>query len=130
MYLLDTNSVIYFFKGAGDVANNMFSHSPQEIFIPSIVVYELEVGIAKSNNPKKREKQLEQLLNDINIINFSHKEAIESAKIRAFLEQVGEPIGPIDTLIAGMAKANNLTLVTHNTKEFSRVKGLLLEDWF
>ena len=130
MYLLDTNTVIYFFKGMGDVANNLFSHSPKDIFIPSIVVYELEVGIAKSNNSKKRETQLNQLLSDITIVDFSYKEAKEAANIRAVLEVKGEPIGPIDTLIAAMAKANNLTLVTHNVKEFSKVKDLLLEDWF
>jgi len=45
MYLLDTNSVIYFFKGLGQVAQNLFLHSPSEIFIPSIVVYKLEVGV-------------------------------------------------------------------------------------
>jgi len=130
MYLLDTNSIIYFFKGVGNVAKIMFSKSPRDIFIPSIVVYELEVGIAKSNNPKKRQEQLAQLLSDINIIDFTHKEAIESAKIRAYLESIGEPIGPIDTLIAGMARANNLTLITHNIKEFSKVEGLKIEDWF
>ena len=130
MYLLDTNSVIYLFKGIGNIAKNLFSHSPREVFIPSIVVYELEVGIAKSTNPNKRKKQLKQLLSEIEIINFTHKEAKEAAKIRASLEKIGEPIGPIDTLIAGMAKANNLTLVTRNVKEFSKVQGLEVEDWF
>ncbi len=130
MYLLDTNSVIYFFKGMGEVANNLFLHSPKEIFIPSIVVYELEVGIAKSNSPAKRREQLNLLLEQIKIIDFGKKEAKEAAAIRANLEKLGTPIGPIDTLIAGCAKANNLTLVTRNTKEFIRVDGLRVENWF
>lgn len=130
MYLLDTNSVIYFFKGMGQVAQNLFLHSPKEIFIPSIVVYELEVGIAKSNNPEKRREQLNLLLEQIEIIDFGKKEAKESAIIRASLEKLGTPIGPMDTLIAGCAKANNLTLVTRNTKEFLRVDGLRVENWF
>ena len=50
--------------------------------------------------------------------------------IRAELEYMGTPIGPYDTLIAGMALSSNATLVTHNTKEFCRIKGLSLEDWF
>ncbi len=129
MYLLDTNSIIYFFKGIGGVAKNLFSHSPKEIFIPSIVIYELEVGIAKSNNPTKRIEQLNLLLKQIGIIDFSIQEAKASAEIRANLEQLGTPIGPIDTLIAGCAKANNLILVTNNIKEFSRVKGLEVENW-
>lgn len=129
MYLLDTNTIIYFFKGVGDVATNLFKHSPKDIFVPAIVIYELEVGISKSNAPQKRKEQLDKLLSSINIINFTTKEAKCSADIRAILEAKGAPIGPIDTLIAGCAKANNLTLVTHNTKEFKRVDGLSIEDW-
>ena len=130
MYLLDTNSVIYFFKGMGEVSKNLFSHSPKDIFIPSIVLYELEVGIAKSNDSKKRKEQLDLLLEQVQVIDFCQKEAKESASIRATLEKLGTPIGPMDILIAGCAKANNLTLVTNNTKEFKRVKNLIIVDWF
>jgi len=130
MYMLDTNTLIYFFKGMGDVEKNLFLHSPKDIFISSIVLYELRVGIAKSNNPQKREKQLSVLLKQINVIDFSKEEAKASALLRAILETRGTPIGPIDTLIAGSAKANNLTLITHNTNEFNRVEGLKLDDWF
>lgn len=130
MYLLDTNTLIYFFKGKGDVAKNMFILSPSDIYIPSIVIYELEVGIEKSTNSQKRQQQLKQLLSNVNIIDFTTKEATQSANIRATLESIGKPIGPMDTLIAGCAKAHNLTLVTHNTKEFQRVEGLKLQDWF
>ena len=61
MYMLDTNTLIYFFKGMGEVEKNIFERSPQEIFVPALVVYELEVGIAKSNDSKKRENQLLRL---------------------------------------------------------------------
>ncbi|NCB13624.1 MAG: type II toxin-antitoxin system VapC family toxin [Erysipelotrichia bacterium] len=130
MYLLDTNTVIYFFKGLGDISKNLFNVSPKDIFIPSIVVYELEVGIAKSNDSQKRQEQLKKLLSQINIINFTQTEAVQSAKIRADLEKKGTPIGSIDILIAGCAKANNLILVTRNTKEFQRVESLQLIDWY
>jgi tRNA(fMet)-specific endonuclease VapC len=70
MYLLDTNSIIYFFKGMGQVSKNLFSYSPKDIFIPSIVIYELEVGIAKSNNSQKRKEQLNLLLEQIQIVDF------------------------------------------------------------
>lgn len=130
MYLLDTNTIIYFFKGLGNVAKNLFEKSPQEIFIPAIVIYELEVGIAKSNDSKKREEQLAKLLSCVQIIDFSVNEAKASAKIRAELEKNGTPIGPIDTLIAGCAKANNLTLITRNIDEFKRVDGILVQNWF
>lgn len=130
MYLLDTNTLIYFFKGLGNVSQHLFLQEPKKIFIPSIVVYELEVGIAKSNDPAKRIKQLDQLLAQTNTLEFGLKEAKESASIRAELEKAGTPIGPMDTLIAGIARAHNLTLITRNTKEFNRIKGLNLENWY
>ena len=130
MYLLDTNTIIYFFKGMGIISKNLFNISPKDIFIPSIVVYELEVGIAKSNDSQKRQEQLKRLLSQINIIDFTQKEAVQSAKIRADLEKKGTPIGSIDVLIAGCAKANNLILVTRNTKEFQRVENLQVLDWY
>ena len=114
----------------GEVEKNLFAHSPKDIFIPSIVIYELQVGIAKSNSPQKREQQLATLLEQVNVIQFGEKEAKTSALIRANLEKKGTPIGAMDILIAGSAKAHNLTLVTHNTKEFMRVESLSLEDWF
>jgi len=130
MYLLDTNTLIYFFKGEGNVAARMFEHSPSQIAIPSLVVYELEVGIAKSSSPKKREQQLKMLLENVIMIPFGNEEARVSAKIRASLEALGEPIGPIDTLIAGCALAHHYTLVTRNQKEFEKVKGLKVENWY
>jgi len=130
MYLLDTNTIIYFFKGEGNISKNLFLHSPKDIFIPSVVIYELEVGIAKSNNPNKRILQLNELIQQVNILDFSQKEAKTSASIRAALEKVGTPIGPIDTLIAGYAVANNLTLITRNLKEFQRVDNLKNNNWY
>ena len=130
MYLLDTNILIYFFKDFGNVAEMLFSKSPKDIAISTITLYELEVGIAKSNNSRKRKKQLESLASCINILPFTSKEAEASAKIRAGLENQGMPIGPLDNLIAGTAFCANSILVTHNTKEFRRVEGLTIEDWF
>ncbi len=114
----------------GEVEKNLFLHSPQDIFLSSLVLYELQMGITKSNNPQKREKQLATLLEQIHVVHFREREAKASALLRAELEKKGTPIGPIDILIAGTAKAHNLTLVTHNTKEFMRVDGLALDDWF
>ncbi len=70
------------------------------------------------------------ILDEVNIIEFGEKEAKASALIRADLEKKGTPIGAMDILIAGSAKAYNLTLITHNTREFMRVEGLSLNDWF
>lgn len=130
MYLLDTNTLISFFKGMGNVAEHLFAHEPGEIALPAVTVYELEVGISKSTSPQKRQAQLAELLEQVTVIDFTQKEARAAAGIRADLKRKGIPIGPMDTLIAGTAVANGMTLVTHNTKEFERVEGLRLTDWF
>ncbi len=129
-YVLDTNTVIYYFKGIGQVPRRWLTESPAHLAIPTIVVYELQVGIAKSLSPMKRLQQLDILLDTIQVIPFGRKEAAVAARIRANLEQAGTPIGPTDILIAGTALAYNATLVTHNVKEFSRVSQLKIEDWY
>jgi tRNA(fMet)-specific endonuclease VapC len=95
-----------------------------------VVLYELEVGIAGSSRPRQRRESLDALLEVIHILPFDERAASASAELRAQLEKAGSGIGPIDTLIAGTALAHSATLVTHNTKEFARVRGLRLLDWF
>ena len=130
MFVLDTNTLIYFFKGMGKVADRMLEKTPKSIGIPTIVLYELEVGIAKSSAPQKRQSQLKSLASVVNILPFGADEAIIAATIRADLEKKGESIGPYDVLIAGTALSQKGTLVTHNTQEFGRVEGLQIEDWY
>ena len=129
-WALDTNTLIYFFKGEGNVAAELLSRPPSDIGVPSIALFELEVGIAKSTSPKKRLSQLRELLKVVRVIPFDDRAAQASAGIRAGLEMKGTPIGPYDVLIAGSALAHGVTLVTRNTKELSRVDGLSLESWF
>ena len=122
MLALDTNTVIYFFKGMGRVAENLGKEAPRDIAIPAVVLYELEVGIARSSHPRQRRESLDALLEVIHILPFDESAASASAELRG--------LGPIDTLIAGTALAHSATLVTHDTKEFSRVRGLRLLDWY
>lgn len=130
MYVLDTNTLIYFFKGIGRVAERLFDEVPANIGIPSVVVFELLTGIQKSASPAKRTKQLNSLLEATKVLPFSHQEAQSSAKIRAQLEKMGTPIGPFDVLIAGTTMATGAVLVSHNLAEFNRVDGLKVEDWY
>lgn len=130
MYVLDTNILIYFFKGMGRVGQKLLGTAPQEIYIPAIVIYELQVGIGKSQFPDKRIKQLEDLTSVVTVQPFTAEAARYSATIQVQLGKKGMRIGPFDTLIAGTALANNAILVTHNTKEFEGVPGLKIEDWF
>lgn len=130
MYALDTNTVIYFFKGLGRVGERLLATPPSEVALPAIVLYELEVGIAKSSDSRKRREQLERLMRVVSILPFSREEARASAGIRARLEKAGCPIGPLDTLIAGTALRGGATLVTRNVTEFGRITGLKTENWY
>jgi tRNA(fMet)-specific endonuclease VapC len=129
-YALDTNTLIYFFKGRGEVARNLLATAPADVMIPAVVVYEIETGIAKSTDQSKRREQLAELLDIVTVLPFDVDAARKAAGIRARLERQGTPIGPMDTLIAGTALAFNTTLVTHNTAEFQRIPELQLADWF
>ena len=128
--LLDTNTLIYYFKGLGNVKERLLACQPSEIVLSSVVYYELQVGILKSTSPQKRIAQLAILKNQVSWVDFDEKSAEATAQIRVELERIGKPIGSYDVQIAGMAVANDLILVTHNTGEFGRVSGLKLEDWF
>lgn len=130
MYVLDTNTLIYYFKAQGQVAYNLASISAEEISIPTIVVFELQVGIKKSTSPAKRTQQLQQLLSRVNLVSFNYDAALAAATIRTQLDKQGTPIGSMDILIAGIAIAFQATLVTHNVNEFSRVAGLAIADWY
>jgi tRNA(fMet)-specific endonuclease VapC len=130
MYALDTNTLVYFFRGEGHVAERLLATSPADVAVPAVVVYELETGIAKSADPARRRGQLDRLLRAVALLPFGLEEARAAARVRAHLERAGTPIGPMDTLIAATALARSATLVTRNTREFARVPGLTVEDWF
>ena len=130
MFVLDTNILIYYFKGMGQVAEQLLNVSPSEIRIPTVVLFELYVGIAKSSSPEKRSQQLSNLLTQVAVLPLDSKAAKCAAQLRACLEEQGQPISPIDILIAGTALAQSATLVTHNVREFSRVPELVVVDWF
>ena len=130
LFALDTNSLIYYFKGLGRVAEHLRGTPPSEIAVPSIVIYELEFGIAPSVRPEKRRQALNVVLETIQVLPFDEAAARAAAAVRWSLEQAGRPIGPLDTLIAGTAMAHSAILVTRNTREFARVRGLTVVDWF
>jgi len=130
MWVLDTNTLIYFFKGEGRVADNLLERAPKDIGIPAIVLFELQVGIAKSSSPEKRTQQLAELTSVVQVLPFHQREARAAAGIRAALEQEGRSIGPYDTLIAGTALAHGAILVSRNTREFDRIDALRVEDWY
>ncbi len=86
-------------------------------------------GSLKSQNPKRSRAKQDDFLRQFDSLPFDDDAAEEYADIRAYLETRGKPIGTRDMLIAAIARANGLVVVTHNTKEFRRIPGLNIEDW-
>ncbi len=130
MFVLDTNVVIHYFKGQGRVAERLLSTPPNEVVLPSIVVFELLVGMLKSKAPIRPREQVGLFLETVKALPFDRAEAAAAAQVRADLEAQGLAIGPLDVLIAGTALAHRTTLVTRNTREFGRVDGLTVENWY
>lgn len=127
-YLLDTNTVIALIKSADSViARRARQHDPANVLLSSIVTHELYFGAFKSARVEENLARLGALR--LEVIPFDKEDAITAGSIRAKLTLAGTPVGPFDTLIAGQALSRGLTLVTANTREFSRVEGLRVEDW-
>lgn len=129
-YLLDTNMCIYAQKKNENVLSKMKEYFESGLAISSITLAELEYGVQASANPEKNMIALMKFLTIVEVLPFDSSAAEEYGKICADLRKKGTPIGTMDTLISAHAKAENLIVVTHNTREFERVSGLELEDWF
>ncbi|OUL32017.1 VapC toxin family PIN domain ribonuclease [Nostoc sp. RF31YmG] len=129
-YLLDTNAcIVYLNRPMSGVRQRLGSLSPSDIAVCSVVKAELFYGAMRSNNPPRTLALLEAFLNNFVSLPFDDRAAWIFGTIRAELGTLGTLIGPYDLQIAAIAVVNNLTLVTHNTREFSRVNGLAIEDW-
>lgn len=128
--LLDSNILIYFFKNAGAVRAHMAGHKDIEIKLCTPVLWELLTGAFKSQDPRSQLARLEAVRNRFDVLPFDLVAAEQAAKVRAHLERQGTPIGSIDNMIAGTALAHDLTLVTRNVREFSRVPQLKVENWY
>lgn len=119
-----------YLNGRSDsVRKKMLGLSPDEIVVCSIVKAELLYGGKRSNNPERTLRNQRAFLERFISLPFDDVAAEIYSDIRARLASLGTPIGSNDLQIASIALANNLTLVTHNTREFSRIDGLRLEDW-
>ncbi len=129
-YMLDTNIIAYARnRRPACVFENLIKHDPSEISISSITMAELEYGVFNSSRPSQNQAALLMFLSGISILPFDSDASLEYGDIRFFLKTNGIIIGGNDLLIAAHARALGLILVTHNTKEFSRVPNLVLEDW-
>ncbi|MDX1991224.1 MAG: type II toxin-antitoxin system VapC family toxin [bacterium] len=129
-YLLDTNTCIrYLNRRSASIIRRMDAESPEDIVVCSVTRAELIFGAMKSNSPKKTRAAQREFLEPLATLPFDNAAAEQYGLIRAHLETAGTPIGPNDLLIAAIALTHDLIVVTHNTREFSRVNGLKIEDW-
>ncbi len=129
-YLLDTNICVFIIRKKSPLAlQRLQKCSVGEVGISSITLAELRFGADKSKDPVKNHAALNSFLAPLEIVEFNSHAAGNYGSIRADLEKRGLPIGPLDTLIAAHAQSLGLTMVTNNIGEFSRVTGLLVEDW-
>ena len=130
MYLLDTNTCIYFLKNSfSALTQKLLDTDPSELFISSITVFELTYGTEKSKWGEKTRQKLAMFLAPFTILPFDSEDAMVAGRIRGALERHGTPIGPYDVQIAAQALAKGLTVLTHDMKEFQRVLDIKVEDW-
>ena len=129
-YMLDTNICIYIIKNRpASVLQKLQQIDPSDVCISSVTYAELMHGAEKSAFVERNKLALSLLLVNIAIMDFGVDAANAYGKVRAVLEKQGTPIGPLDNMIAGHAISLGCTLITNNVKEFSRVDGLVIENW-
>ena len=129
-YLLDTNTCIAYLNGRSEsVKNRLLSSEGEDLFLCSVVKAELTYGAMKSQRVETNMAKLHTFFDYFVSLPFGDREAEKYGEIRSVLEGQGKIIGPNDLMIASIASANDMILVTNNTKEFQRVEGLRIEDW-
>ena len=127
-YLLDANAVIALLNDTtSPIARRVRRYAPRDFGVSAVVIHELSYGAFRSQRVEQNVARVDAL--QFSVLEFDEEDARQAVQIRADLASKGTPIGPYDVLIAGQARARELTLVTHNTTEFRRVPGLKLEDW-
>jgi tRNA(fMet)-specific endonuclease VapC len=133
MYLLDTNACIAVINGKPQPVRVRLQRefeAQARVFVPDVVAFELWYGVAKSARAAANAQLLTTFLaGPLELLAFDDEDAKIAGAVRASLEAAGKPIGAYDLLIAGQALRHKLTLVTANSREFGRVKGLEWEDW-
>jgi tRNA(fMet)-specific endonuclease VapC len=129
-YLLDTNICVFAIRQKSQrLLDRLRQTRPGDMAISTVTLAELRFGAEKSQDPPKNHAALIAFVAPLEIVPFDAAAADEYGRIRAHLEARGEPIGPLDTMIAAHALALGVPLVTNNVAEFTRVPGLTVEDW-
>ena len=125
---LDTDTVSYALRGEGQVGNRIREHRPSELCISSVTLAELRFG-AEAKRSKKLSRVISGFVQDVEVVAFDETAADRYGVVAAALARGGNPIGTGDTMVAAHALSLELTVVTNNTRHFSRVSGLTIENW-
>lgn len=132
-FLLDTNVCIALIQDKPPAVRkraNKKIDTGSALFVSTVALHELWYGVEKSSRPETSALEVRLFLSGlVQTLPFDEEDARAAGKIRAALEAAGKPIGAYDALIAAQALARGMILVTANLREFSRVKGLVWEDW-
>lgn len=129
-YLLDTNVLGDFIRDHPGVRKRLRETELDNVAISAITEFEVEFGLQRTAKLSVAiERAMRDLLKSITVLNFERDDSRTAAVLRSNLEVQGTPIGAYDLLIAATALRRGLIMVTHKTREFSRVGGLQLEDW-
>lgn len=128
-FVLDTNTCIYALKLQGRVVERLREHPPDDLGVTIVTVAELWFGAQKSARPAVARREMDGFLEPFDVLPFDREAAEAYARSRLALERMGRPIGERDLMIASIALARGLAVVTHNVSEFGRVPGLATEDW-
>ncbi|MBI3930245.1 MAG: type II toxin-antitoxin system VapC family toxin [Armatimonadetes bacterium] len=129
-HLLDSNICIYLVKRKPPELLERFRRlAPGDIGVSSITVAELQYGVHKSQHRERNQRALEQFLLPLILAPFDERASAVYGEVRATLERVGMPIGPLDTLIGAHALQLGVILVTNNPREFRRIPGLEVRNW-
>jgi tRNA(fMet)-specific endonuclease VapC len=127
-YMLDADTVSYALRGQGQVATRLLEHQPSELCISSITLAELHFG-AEAKRSQNIRRAIRSFTKDVAVVPFDEASAERFGVVAATLATRGQPIGVYDTLVAAQALCLGLTFVTNNTRHFSRVPGLAVENW-
>lgn len=130
IYLLDSNTCVEYLRNRNPLVVQRIQKEPtQNLRLCSVVLGELYCGAFRSPDPARNLALLQKFTSKFTSLPFDDAAAIVYGEQRARLEKLGTKIGPHDMQIASIALIHGLTVVTHNTSEFTRVPGLVVEDW-
>lgn len=127
-YLLDTNICSAHMRRPAQLAHRFVQYL-DHLAVPTIVLAELYTGAYKHPATGRLLGLIEELLEEVDVLDFDAACAQQFGRLRGDSLRAGSPFSSVDLMIAAVAIEHDLTLVTHNTRDFENIPGVRLEDW-